>query len=153
MLVSRSRSTRLGILGVAAIAAVVATGLIIARPWQSQPSCPPAAEHPEWTVARRWDEAILGAIRRALPAPTVHARNLYHTSAGMWDAWAAYDAAASGVFVKEKLTSPNVTAARNEAISYAAYRILSSRYIKSSVGTSRCRPSPTSWTRSAIRWT
>ncbi|MGP1673719.1 MAG: vanadium-dependent haloperoxidase, partial [Candidatus Limnocylindrales bacterium] len=33
-------------------------------------------------------------------------------------------------FVKEKLTASNVTAARNEAMSYAAYRILSSRYIK-----------------------
>ena len=34
------------------------------------------------------------AIRRDFPAPTVHARNLYHASAAMWDAWAAYDAAA-----------------------------------------------------------
>ena len=33
--------------------------------------------------------------------------------------------------MKEKLTASNVAAARNEAISYAAYRILSSRYIKS----------------------
>jgi hypothetical protein len=128
--VSRSPSTRLGILAVAAIALVVGAGLVIARPWQSQPSCPPAAEHPEWTVARRWDEALLDAIRRALPAPTVHARNLYHTSAAMWDAWAAYDTTASGVFVKDKVSAPNVTAARNEAMSYAAYRLLSSRYIK-----------------------
>ena len=81
-------------------------------------------------MARRWDEALLDAIRRALPAPTVHARNLYHTSAAMWDAWAAYDPVASGVFVKEKLSASNVAAARNEAISYAAYRLLSSRYIK-----------------------
>ena len=73
---------QVGILAVAAIAIVVGAGLVIARPWQSRPSCPPTARHPEWTVARRWDEALLGAIRRALPAPTVHARNLYHTSAG-----------------------------------------------------------------------
>ena len=130
MRVSRSKSTRLGILAVAAIAIVVGAGLVIARPWQSRPACPPTADHPEWTVARRWDEALLDAIRRALPAPTVHARNLYHTSAAMWDAWAAYDKVASGVFVKEKLSASNVTAARNEAMSYAAYRLLSSRYIK-----------------------
>jgi hypothetical protein len=130
MRVSRSSSTRLGIVAVAAVAVVVGAGLVIARPWQGQPSCPPPAENPEWTVARRWDEALLDAIRRALPAPTVHARNLYHTSAAMWDAWAAYDKVASGVFVKEKLAAPNVTAARNEAMSYAAYRLLSSRYIK-----------------------
>jgi hypothetical protein len=128
--ISRSRSTRLAVLAVAGIAVVVVAGLVIARPWQSQPSCPPAANHPEWSVARRWDEALLDAIRRALPAPTVHARNLFHTSAAMWDAWAAYDTTASGVFVKEKLTVSNVSAARNEAISYAAYRVLSSRYIK-----------------------
>ncbi|MGH2477647.1 MAG: vanadium-dependent haloperoxidase [Candidatus Limnocylindrales bacterium] len=131
MTVTRSRTTRLGILAVAGMAVVVGAGLLIARPWQTGPTCPPPAEHPEWSVARRWDEALLGAIRRALPAPTVHARNLYHTSAGMWDAWAAYAPVASGVFVKEKLTASNVAAARNEAMSYAAYRILSSRYIRS----------------------
>jgi hypothetical protein len=102
--------------------------LAVARPWSS-PSCPPAANHPEWSVARRWDEATLDAIRRALPAPTVHARNLFHASAAMWDAWATYDPHASGYFLHEKLNASDVTAARNEAISYAAFRILSARYI------------------------
>jgi hypothetical protein len=73
---------------------------------------------------------MLDAIRRALPAPTVHARNLFHVSAAMWDAWAAYDPTASGYFVHEKQTASDVTAARNEAISYAAYRVLTERYIK-----------------------
>ncbi len=45
---------------------------------------------PGKSVARLWDEALLDAIRRDFPAPTVHARNLYHASAAMWDAWAAY---------------------------------------------------------------
>ena len=44
-----------------------------------------------------WDEALLDAIRRDVPAPTVHARNLFHTSAAMWDAWAAYDPGADGL--------------------------------------------------------
>jgi len=87
--------------------------------------------HPEWSVARRWDEAMLDAIRRALPAPTIHARNLFHTSAAMWDAWAVYDPHASGYFVTEKHTASDVTVARDEAISYAAYRVLTARYIKS----------------------
>src|SRR6185312_15488384 len=43
------------------------------------------------SVARVWDEALLDAIRRDIPAPTTHARNLFHLSAAMWDAWAAYD--------------------------------------------------------------
>ena len=44
------------------------------------------------SVARVWDEALLELIRQVVPAPTVHARNLFHTSVAMWDAWAAYDA-------------------------------------------------------------
>ena len=115
-----------GLVGVA----LVVAGLVAVKPWQQQPSCPAIANHPEWSVARRWNEATLDAIRRALPAPTVHARNLFHTSAAMWDAWAAYDPQASGYFVKEKHTAANVAAARNEAISYAAFRVLTSRYIK-----------------------
>src|SRR3990172_4772709 len=112
--------------------ALVAGGLIaVARPWEQAPACPPAAEHPEWTVARRWDEALLDAIRRALPNPPVHARNLFHTSVAMWDAWAAYDRTAQGYIDTEKASATDVPAARNEAISYAAYRVLTSRFIKS----------------------
>jgi hypothetical protein len=80
------------------------------------------------SVARVWDEALLNAIRRDTPAPTVHARNLFHTSAAMWDAWAAYDPEAEGYFVDEKLESEDVQGAREAAISYAAYRILLHRY-------------------------
>ncbi|MBF8290751.1 MAG: hypothetical protein HW391_1719, partial [Chloroflexi bacterium] len=115
---------------VAALVVVVGGAIAVARPWESSGACPAAAEHPEWSVARRWDEALLGAIRRALPNPPVHARNLYHLSAAMWDAWATYDPAADGVFFTERHTSGSVAAARNEAISYAAYRVLSARFIK-----------------------
>jgi hypothetical protein len=80
------------------------------------------------SVARVWDEALLDAIRRDTPAPTVHARNLFHTSAAMWDAWAAFDPNAEGYFVKEKLKADDVRSARETAISYAAYRILLYRY-------------------------
>ena len=123
----------------AAVAAVVgATGLAllliavlaVTRPWVTAPACPPIAEHPGWSVARHWNEATLAAVRRALPAPTVHARNLFHASVAMWDAWAAYDPTARGYLTTEKLTASDTEAARNEAISYAAYRVLSERYIK-----------------------
>ena len=80
------------------------------------------------SVARVWDEAMLDAIRRDLPAPTTHARNLFHVSAAMWDAWAAYDPTADGYFVTEKDKAPDVEAARETAISYAAYRVLLWRY-------------------------
>ena len=80
------------------------------------------------SVARVWDEQILALIRQVVPAPTVHARNLFHVSAAMWDAWAAYDPAADGFFVKEKRTASDARAARETAMSYAAYRILLWRY-------------------------
>jgi hypothetical protein len=80
------------------------------------------------SLARVWDDQTLTLIRQVIPAPTVHARNLFHLSAAMWDAWAAYDQTADGYFVTEKRQAPDVTAAREAAISYAAYRILSWRY-------------------------
>ena len=83
------------------------------------------------SVARVWDEAMLGAIRRDVPAPTVHARNLFHTSAAMWDAWAAYDPDAQGYFVDEDHDAGDaeeVRAAREAAMSFAAYRVLLHRY-------------------------
>jgi len=130
---SRAR-IRLGI--AALVTAVIVSGAALGamRPWETAPvpACPNSAEQPKQSVARRWDEAMLDAIRRALPNPPVHARNLFHVSVAMWDAWAAYDATASGYIFKEKLHLDrcDVLAARNEAISYAAYRVLTARFIK-----------------------
>jgi len=54
----------------------------------------------------------------------MQARDLFHLSVAMWDAWAAYDPKADGYIVNEKATATDVTAARETAISYAAYRLL-----------------------------
>ena len=78
----------------------------------------------EHSVARHWNEALLSAIRISTSRPTVHARNLFHTSAAMWDAWAAFDELNRGVFVDEQHSARDVKAARNEAMSYAAFRVL-----------------------------
>ncbi len=122
---------RLAAIAVLAAAVVLVSGtLAITHPWSTGTSCAAVAEHPDWSVARRWDEALLDAIRRALPNPPVHARNLFHTSVAMWDAWAAYDTTASGYIDKEKVQASDIPAARNEAISYAAFRVLTSRFIK-----------------------
>ncbi len=87
-----------------------------------------ASSCPAQSVARQWNEALLDAIRIDFPAPTVHSRNLYHTSAAMYDAWATFDQHTKGLFSTEKNTAGNVAAARDEAISYAAYRVLTQRY-------------------------
>jgi hypothetical protein len=84
---------------------------------------------PQGSIARRWNEQILSAIRRDVPRPGVHARNLYHLSVALYDAWAVYDATAGGVVVTEKLPAPSdLGQARTEALSYAAYRVLQHRY-------------------------
>lgn len=111
------------------VALILALGLVACT--QAQPTCSPGPEHPEWSAARQWNEVLLDGIRRDLPAPTVHARNLYHVSAAMWDAWAAYDPEAVGVFFTEKIDAAEAEAARAEAISYAAYRVLEVRYLDS----------------------
>lgn len=81
------------------------------------------------SVARRWDEAILAAIRIDLPRPPVHARNLFHTSVAMWDAWAAYETSAAQVMHHERRTGPPPD--RDMAISFAAYRVIRHRYANS----------------------
>lgn len=104
--------------------------IVVDPPTQPDPVCPEAAidPAPEASIARRWNEQILNAIRRDIPRPGVHARNLFHVSLAMWDAWSAYDAASDGYLVQEKAAADDVAAARDEAISYAAYRVLSHRY-------------------------
>jgi hypothetical protein len=98
-----------------------------------------AGDSPQWSVARMWNEQNLDAIRRAVPAPTVHARNLFGVSTAMWDAWAAYSPRARGYLVTEKHQAGDVQAAREEAISYAAYRVLEERYL-TAVGASDSLP-------------
>ena len=71
---SLQRSSRLGRV---AAAAATAREPITQTPDTRDPS-----------VARMWNEALLDAIRKDLARPTVHARNLFHMSAAMYDAWA-----------------------------------------------------------------
>jgi hypothetical protein len=79
------------------------------------------------SVARRWDEVLLDAIRRDTPRPTVHARNLFHLSAAMWDAWRAYGGG-SAWLTDESHTSADPAADRAAAISFAAYGLLAHRF-------------------------
>ncbi len=53
-------------------------------------------------MARVWSEEILAVIRIDRPNPPVHARNLFHVAAGMYDAWAPCDGAAVGYVHHER---------------------------------------------------
>jgi hypothetical protein len=94
-------------------------------------SSPQAAVASTNSIARFWNEQILTAIRGDTPHPPVHARNLFHLSVCMYDAWAVYDNTAVGYLFREKQAVGDVPAARREAISYAAWRILKERYVYS----------------------
>lgn len=91
------------------------------------------------TVARGWNEAAVAAIRLDDPEPTVHARNLYHLSAVMWEVWVGFqpDAAASELFGAAPSVSVDgdVDQARAQALHAAAFTLLSSRY-RNAVGAS-----------------
>ena len=47
------------------------------------------------SVARMWNEVLLHAIRNDFARPTVHARNLFHVSSAMFDAWSAFNTQSS----------------------------------------------------------
>lgn len=48
---------------------------------------PAPAQH---SLARQWNEVLLESIRGDFARPTANARNLFHTSIALYDAWAAY---------------------------------------------------------------
>jgi hypothetical protein len=100
------------------------------------PVCPPSSidRVPGGSIARRWNEQLLDSIRRDIPRPGVHARNLFHTSVAMWDAWAAYDPTADGYLHRTRLASASPEADRTIAISHAAYRVLRHRYASANGG-------------------
>ena len=88
------------------------------------------------SIARAWDERAIAAIRIDTPHPPAQARNLFSLSVCMYDAWAAYNTnGAVGFIYRLKHTAADVTAARNEAISYAAYRMLKERHVYSRTAT------------------
>ena len=86
------------------------------------------------SVARIWDDQLLHAISLDTARPTVHARNLFDMSAAMYDAWSAYDTTSSQYIYHQKLSVPNVDAARNEAISYAAFGLINERFVSGPAG-------------------
>ncbi|MEM9566534.1 MAG: vanadium-dependent haloperoxidase, partial [Actinomycetota bacterium] len=96
----------------------------------------------EHSVARAWNEQALDAIRRDFPAPTVHARNLYHLSALQHDLWVAFEGTGSpALLVDQPSPSPpsngstdrdstdgEATDGLVEAMAHGAHHLLTHRY-------------------------
>ena len=83
-------------------------------------------------MVREWNEVLLQSIRDDLARPTVHARNLHHWSMAVYDAWAAYDSIAEPCLVDVDLPAIEDPVlrreAQEEAINYASFRILWTRF-------------------------
>ena len=91
------------------------------------------------SIAQFWSIQLLKSIRKDFARPPVHARNLYHMSIAMHDAWAVYDPNAETYFLGKNVNGftaaflgvpvpTDVEAARKKAISYAAYRLIKHRF-------------------------
>ena len=91
------------------------------------------------SISRLWNEALLEAIRNDFARPTVHARNLFHTSIAMYDIWATYNEGAQPYLVGNTVNGftsnletfipiEPIDDALNRAISYAMYHIISHRF-------------------------
>jgi hypothetical protein len=92
------------------------------------------------SAARVWMDAHLRAIKNDGLGPTIHARNLYQLSVGMYDLWVAHQGDTEetvflgkgfGTYPCEFDTYPipeNRDSALNIAIHYYAYRLCTSRF-------------------------
>ncbi len=94
------------------------------------------------SVAREWNELLLESIRKDLARPTVHARNLWHASIALYDAWAVYDDQSVPFLLGNTVDSYyckwdgipipiDIEGAREEAMSFAIYRLLRHRFMNS----------------------
>lgn len=95
------------------------------------------------SIAREWNEALLAAIRIDLARPTVHARNLFHTSVVMYDAWAIYNGDAETYLLGKTVNGFDCpldtftprengdNAALEETLSFGVYRLLMHRFRQS----------------------
>ena len=94
------------------------------------------------SIARLWNEILLEAIRNDYARPTVHARNLFHISAAMYDTWAIIKEQGSTYLIGQSVNdfSVNYGSFNNDlteeenmikAISYCAYRLISHRFSQS----------------------
>ena len=94
------------------------------------------------SIAREWNEQVLHAIRNDYARPTIHARNLFHTSIAIYDIWAVFNNKAStfllgktvgnyrcnfdGFYIGQSIDEDLKT-----AMSYAVYRIMLHRFSNS----------------------
>jgi len=94
------------------------------------------------SIAREWNEQVLHAIRNDYARPTIHARNLFHTSIAIYDIWAVFNNKASTFLLGKTVGNyrcnfdgfyigQSIDEDRKTAMSYAVYRIMLHRFSNS----------------------
>ncbi len=98
----------------------------------------------EHSIARKWNEVLLESIRNDFARPTVHARNLFHSSALMYDVYAIFDPDVEPIFFGKEfdgnpipfdssaILTPSTIEERDSAItvimSFAMARLIEHRF-------------------------
>ncbi len=99
------------------------------------------ASSQDHSIAHEWNEELLEAIRNDFARPTVHARNLWHSSVLMYDIWSYYNENEADTYFLGKTVDGfscpidenaikffDKDIAIDVAISYAMYRLISHRF-------------------------
>ena len=105
---------------------------------------PGVAPSSDVSVARRWNEVLLSAIRNDYARPTVHARNLFHISAAQYDSWASMVSNVDPIpkpwllgttevisCPLEEVSTSFTEADIEVALSYASFRLIRHRFSRS----------------------
>lgn len=80
------------------------------------------------SISVLWDRAVQQAVINTSPGPTIASRAYAIVHTAIYDAWSAYDPLAVGTQLDDDLQRPlseNTDANKTEAMSFAAYRVLS----------------------------
>ncbi|GMG83942.1 vanadium-dependent haloperoxidase [Paralimibaculum aggregatum] len=88
-------------------------------------------DDPSPTVSALWDRVAQDAIARKSPGPTITARAFAILHSVLYETWAAIDPVASGAALGDTIERPaawNTDAAKHEAMSYAAFAVLSEMF-------------------------
>ncbi len=87
-----------------------------------------SVDDPSPTISVLWNRAVREAVINAISGPTVSSRAYGLLNTAMFDAWAAYNRKAIATQLEDDLQRPqaeNTNANKTEAMSFAAYRVLS----------------------------
>jgi hypothetical protein len=94
------------------------------------------------SIAQLWTKHVLFAVTNDFARPTIHARNLFHSSIVMYDAWAAYESSPEFYLLNQQHPSlfipfegvvipEDKIEAQEKAICFAMFRLMTHRFIAS----------------------